>query len=335
MKQYIITSNDADQRFDKFLKKLFPSASLGYIYKLLRKGNIKVISLEWEKKKRTKDYKLQEWEKVQVFLNNKDIATLVQGPNNWNRLIQGKQKLDKKDILFEDDFLLVVNKAPGLNVHPADHKSNEVSLIEQAHDYYEWELNSLTFKPSLIHRIDRDTSGIIMIAKSKKTLTQLGDTFKRHEAIKKTYFCLVLGKMSRKSGTITKKLLRIENARNENKVQVSEKWWEAITHYKVVDEYSIKLPQWKQILSALEVQIETWRMHQIRVHMATLWNSIIWDKNYGNKKLNSYFAKHFWIHRHMLHAWKIGFYHSQIHKKMNLEAKFKKDMMEFISKIKK
>jgi len=335
MKQYDITSNDADQRLDKFLKKLLPNASLSYIYKLARKGNIKVITLEWKKTKQDKDYKLFQWEQVQIFLSDSDIAELqeISSPQVFSQIWW--QKLQRSDIAYEDDDILIVNKQPGMNVHPGDHKSEEVSLIEQVHDYYGGKLDSLTFKPSLIHRIDRDTSGIIMIAKSKKALTKLSDDFKQHDALQKTYFCVVLWKVSRKSGTITKKLLRIENAKAENKVQVSEKWLEAITHYKLLDEFKVKLPLWQQILTALEVTIETWRMHQIRVHMAALWNPILGDKAYWDKKLNAYFTKYFSIHRHMLHAWKIEFFHPWKKKKIKVQAKLKKDMQNFIRLLQK
>lgn len=334
MKQYNITSNDSDQRLDKFLKKILPNASLGFIYKLNRKGNIKVITLEGKKTKQDNEYKLQEWEDVQIFLGDNDIMELQKKQKEAVNVNQS-QKLSKSDIVFEDESLLVINKSPGLNVHPGDHKSLEVSLIDQVHDYYSWTLDSLTFKPSLAHRIDRDTSGIIMIAKQKQMLMKLVEDFKKKQALKKTYFTIVLWKLSRSSWTITKKLKRIENAKNENKVQVSEKGLEAITHYKVLWEYSIMLPQGNQIISTLEVTIETGRMHQIRVHMAALWNPILWDKNYWNKSLNAYFSKHFWIQRHMLHAWKIEFFHSGKKQKMKLEAKLKKDIEEFIEKIKK
>lgn len=333
MKSYTITSNDADQRLDKFLKKLLPSASLSYIYKLSRKWNIKVITLEWKKTKQDKDYKLCQWEQVQIFLSDSDIVELRQVENDCNRSLQRNENirsLQKQDIVFEDEYLLVVNKNSWLNVHPWDHKTTEVSLIDQVHDYFAWNLNSLTFKPSLAHRIDRDTSWIIMIAKSKQALTRLSDDFKKHDALKKIYYCVVLWKLSRKSGTITKKLVRIENAKNENKVQVSEKGLEAITHYKLIGEYKLKLPLWEQVISTLEVTIETWRMHQIRVHMSALGNPILWDKSYGNKKLNAYFAKYFHISRQMLHAWKIQFHHPILKKKLNLEAKLKKDMSDFI-----
>jgi len=348
MKQYDITSNDADQRLDKFLKKLLPNASLSYIYKLVRKWNIKIITLsqlslnslplqgkettklKWTKQQ--KDYKLQEWENVQVFLSDRDITELSkQVGSDCNRSLRWDTKLLKSDIVFEDTDLLVVNKRSWLNVHPGDHKSEEVSLIEQVHDYYAGKHDSLTFKPSLIHRIDRDTSWIIMIAKSKHTLTKLSDDFKKHDKLKKTYFCIVLWKVSRRSWTITKKLKRIENAKAENKVQVSEKWLEAITHYKLVDEYNLKLPQGQQVISTLEVTIETWRMHQIRVHMAALWNPILWDKSYWDRQINSYFAKHYSITRQMLHAWKIDFFHPAKKQRLKVTAKLKKDMQDFIN----
>lgn len=334
MKQYTITSNDAEQRLDRFLRKLFINASKSLIYKFNRKGKIKVITLQWQKTKQDNEYKLKAWEQVQVFLSDKEIEELSKQIETQNiASLQENQKLSKKDIVFEDKDLLVVNKNPGLNVHPWDHKTKEVSLIEQVEDYYGGRLNSLTFKPSLIHRIDRDTSGIIMIAKQKHILTKLSADFKKHTALQKTYFALVLWKFSRSSGTIRKKLNRIENAKNENKVHVSEKGLEAVTHYKLLEEYKLQLPEWQQIISAVEVTIETGRMHQIRVHMAHIGNPILWDKTYGNKRLNGYFAKNYGLSRQMLHAWKIAFMHPGRKKKMNLEARLKKDMQDFINKI--
>lgn len=330
MKQYTITSNDADQRLDKFLKKLLPNASLSYIYKLIRKWNIKVLSLEGKKTKQNKDYKILKWEAVQIFVSDSDIAELSKPTASLDAPLPWDIKLSKSDIAYEDDDLLIVNKNPGVNVHPGDHKTLEVSLIELVDDYYAGRLNSLTFKPSLIHRIDRDTSWIVMIAKQKQILTQLSADFKNHTNLTKTYFAIVLGRVSRNTWTIKKKLKRIENAKNENKVQVSESGQEAVSSYRVLKEYKIKLPAGEQIITAVQVSIETGRMHQIRVHMAALWNPILWDKSYGDKQLNSYFTKHHSISRQMLHAWKIEFFHPWRKKKMQVEAKLKKDMKNFI-----
>jgi 23S rRNA-/tRNA-specific pseudouridylate synthase len=83
------------------------------------------------------------------------------------------------------------------------------------------------------------------------------------------------------------------------------------------------------------VQIETGRMHQIRVHMAALWNPILGDKSYGDKKLNAYFSRHFWLSRQALHAWKIEFFHYWRNKKIELTARVKKDLVNFLDKIKK
>lgn len=334
MKSYIISQNDADQRLDKFLKKLFVSASRSLLYKLNRKWKIKVITKEWKKTKQDNEYKLQEGEQVQIFLSEKEIIELTEKKKNVSQLSESK-KLSKKDIVFEDKDLLVLNKNPWLNVHPGDHKTTEVSLIDQVLDYYSGSLNSFTFKPSLIHRIDRDTSGLIMIAKQKHILTQLWADFKSHKNIEKVYFCIVLWKLSRANGTIKKKLKRIENAKNENKVQVCDSWLEAISHYKLLDEYTVTLPWGDQVLSCVEVSIETGRMHQIRVHMATLGNPILWDKSYWDNKLNAYFWKYFHIHRHMLHAWKIQFFHPWRKKRIQLEARLKKDMKDFIDLLKR
>jgi 23S rRNA-/tRNA-specific pseudouridylate synthase len=139
--------------------------------------------------------------------------------------------------------------------------------------------------------------------------------------------------LSREKWTIRKKLLRIEWAKNENKVQISEKWQTAVTHYKLLKEHKLRTNEGELIISELEVKIETWRMHQIRVHLASLWNPIILDKNYGDKKLNSYFERNYWLKRQALHAWKINFFHYTREKQLELTANIKKDLSEFIKKI--
>jgi 23S rRNA pseudouridine955/2504/2580 synthase len=221
MQEFSITQNDADQRLDKFLKKLFPNATRSLIYKINRKEKIKVITKEGKKTKQDNEYKLQFGEKVQIYLKDEDFTEL-QSEEKESQVLSQKQKFSKADIVFEDGNLLVVNKSAGINVHPGDHKSEEISLIEQVQDYLGEKLSSLTFKPSLIHRIDRDTSGIVMIAKDKESLTKLSLDFGEKENLKKVYLALVFGKLSRPEGTIKKNLKRIENAKNENKVQVSD-----------------------------------------------------------------------------------------------------------------
>jgi len=332
MREFPITKNDADQRLDKFLKKLFVNATRGLIYKWNRKWKIKIITIEGKKKKQANDYKLQLWEKLQIFLSEDDFLELTKSTKKEIE-ISKKQKFSKSDIVYEDESLFIVNKNPGQNVHPWNHKTKEISLIEQVQDYLWKENNSFTFKPSLAHRIDRDTSGILLIAKEKQTLVKLVTDFKEKNTIKKTYFTLVVWKLSRKSWTITKKLKRIENAKNENKVQISEWGQTAVTHYKLIKEYRVKLPNGEQIISSVEIIIETGRTHQIRVHMASIGTPILWDNTYGDKKLNYFFQKKFWVNRQMLHAWKIEFYYPKKKKTMKLEAKLKIDIKRVIENI--
>ena len=160
-----------------------------------------------------------------------------------------------------------------------------------------------------------------MIAKKKNILTQLVSDFKNHKKIEKTYYAIVLWRLSRKEWTIKKPLKRIENAKWENKVQVANDWQTAITHFKLLKEHFLKTEKEEIILSEVEVKIETGRMHQIRVHMASIWNPIVWDKTYWDKQKNTFFEKNFWLKRQALHSWKIKFFHYWRNKKMELEAK--------------
>lgn len=331
-----IKENDANQRLDKFLKKFFINGTRALIYKFNRKWKIKIKQI-WEDgfKKRDNEFKLSIWDDIKFFLSDKDIKELSEKKECVNVYLKDLNKFNKKDIVFEDSDLFIVNKNSWINVHPGDFKSKEISLIQQIQDYFWEKLNSLTFKPSLIHRIDRDTSWILMIAKKKDILVKLVEDLKNHKKIKKTYLAICFWKLPQNSGIITKKLLRIENAQNRNKVEVNEKGQTAISNYKLIKEYSVETKKWKQNISIIEVQIETGRMHQIRVHLASLKCPIIWDKAYWNKSLNHYFEREFQIKRQMLHAYRIDFFHYWIKKNMNLEATLKQDMVQFLNKIKK
>lgn len=354
MKLYTISENDADQRLDRFLKKLLPNAAKTLIFKINRKEKIKVLSVQpeiskntphpqplslggegskviWKFRKKDNEYKIQIGDQIKIFLTDSEFEELQKVEIKTE--ILAWVALDKKDIAYEDAHLLVLNKNPGMNVHPGDHKTKESNVIAQVQDYLWASYNSLTFKPSLIHRIDRDTSGILMIAKQKQILTQLVNDFKSHTKVKKTYYAIVLWKLSRSWWTIKKNLLRIENAKNESKIQVNEAGQTAVSHYKKIAEHTINIWGKNIDLTEVEVQIETGRMHQIRVHMAHIWNPIICDKAYGNKQINALIQRQYGLRRQALHAWKIDFFHYGRNKQMGLTAKLKADIQEFLNKI--
>ena len=325
MKSIIIEQNDAEQRLDKFLKKLFVNASMSLIYKLNRKWNIKI-----NKKKKPNDYKLQVGEEMKIFVPDDEYKKLTKSQKT--REVQS-QSLSKNDIIFEDKHIIAINKEAWVLVHPWDFQSSDVSLIYQVQDYlWKW-ANSLTFSPALVHRIDKDTSGIILIAKQKQALSALVSDFKMHTNICKTYTALVFWKLSRHSGTIQKKLVRLEKAHNQNKIQVSDSWQTAISHYTLKKQYFFDTWRERIAVSEVEVTIDTGRMHQIRVHMAHIWNPIVWDSTYGDKFLNSYVSKTFWVQRQFLHARKLEFQHPVTHKKKELIAPLKQDMQSFMQKL--
>lgn len=317
MKIYKITSNDCWQRLDKFLKKLFPNSSLSLIYKINRKNKVKV---NW--KKQDNEYKLLENDEIKIFLSDDEINKLTQETVINNT--ENHSKIDKKDIIFEDSSLLIINKNPWIIVHPWDFKTNEISLIQQVHDYLGNKLNSLTFKPSLVHRIDKDTSWIIIIAKTKKALENMLNQLQNWK-IDKYYRAISVWKPSEKNWKIDKKLIRIVDAKKENKIQIDDKnGQKAITHYNLLKE-NIK---WKY--SLLECRLETWRMHQIRIHLSSIWCPILWDKTYWNITENSFARINYNITRQLLHAYKVVFIHPETNKKITLEARLKDDMKNIL-----
>jgi RluA family pseudouridine synthase len=319
MKLFKITENDSNQRLDRFLRKLLKNSSISLIYKLNRKKKVKVNS-----KKQDIKYRLQIWDEIKIFLRDKDFKELSK--NKTSIINSDNRKLDKRDIIYEDGYLLILNKKAWINVHPWDYKTKEISIIEQCRDYLWEKYDSLTFKPSLIHRIDRDTSWIILIAKKKDILTKLVKDFRDHKKIKKIYITYVFWRPNKNTGTINKKLFRIKNAEKENKIKISEKWQKAITHYKVLNMKKIKTRFWYETISELEIEIETWRMHQIRVHLSSIWCPVIWDNKYWDLKLNSYISKNLWLSRQALHSSKISFFHYWKSKQLEVKAELKWDM---------
>lgn len=231
-----------------------------------------------------------------------------------------KQRLDQKDIIHEDGEILIVNKNPGTIVHPGDFKTTDLSLIAQVQDYLGENFSSLTFKPSLIHRIDKDTSGIVMIAKTKPSLDFMLNALQSNK-IEKVYLAVCLGTPPETRGVIRRKLRRLENAERENKIIIDDEGGQtAVTHYKVLEtgihgKYSL-----------VECVLETGRMHQIRVHLASIGCPVLGDTTYGNKQENAFAKRMYGVGRQLLHASRISFVHPSKKTPVTYTAKLKEDM---------
>ena len=324
---------DAGQRLDRFVRKYLPGAPLGAIFKMLRTGKIKVNA-----KKKDQTYKLELWDEVSFWLTDTEMQEFAQDTKSKNPHIflswAAKDLSQEKEwirlaILYEDEYLMVVNKPPGINVHAGDHKTTESNTIDQVQDYLQGRYDSLTFRPALVHRIDRDTSGCLLIAKDKWALETLLSELQAHD-MEKIYHTIVAWIPTKRQDTIKARLLRIPDAKNEAKVQVDAAGQSAITHYVVSQTFIAHQP-----FSLLECRIDTGRTHQIRVHMAYIGHPVLADRAYGDKSINSYVRRNLGITRQLLHARSLTFVHPKTWKKLTVEAPYPSDFLSILNLSKK
>lgn len=314
MKSIIPSSDDLGQRLDRYVRKIFPWAKLGEIYQALRTKQIMING-----KKMPESTKIRLWDNIEVYL---DTETLKQWEKKEKRIINTSSSLDITRILYEDDDILIYNKPSGIIVHSPDHKTNEVSLIEQIETYLlsKWWKPSGTFdRPALAHRIDRDTSGIIISCLSRKSYEHMADQFRTRKVLK-TYHALVAWRPTIHSDTILAPILRINTERiDEAKMVIDILWDSAETSYTLIDTSQVfwithwlKSTNW----SLVELSPKTGRTHQIRVHMAYIGHPLIWDKRYGWPGIIRFSELWhlFWRKWHLLHAQKIVFNHPNGHK---------------------
>lgn len=265
MQKFTVSIDNAGCRLDKFLAKSGCGFTLAQ--KLLRQKNVKVNS-----KKVGADHRLEQGDEVQIFGN---LQTTGQAPSK-PKVNEEKIKLIKKSIIYQDENLIAIDKPAGIAVQAGN--ANDFS-IDLALPYLKFDIEET---PRLVHRLDRDTSGILLLARNRKTATLLTDGFK-NKTIKKTYLALVKGVPHKSEDTIIMPLLE-KSFGNIKKVFKDSLGKEAITHYKILKTFGRDLDTY----SLLELKPITGRMHQIRVHCKEIGHQIIGDGKYGfERKKNS------------------------------------------------
>ncbi len=225
------------------------------------------------------------------------------------------------EIIYEDTDILVVNKEKGMVVHPGN-GNPDGTLVNAVMAICKDTLSGIggEIRPGIVHRLDKDTSGIIIIAKNDKAHINLSEMLKNRE-VEKTYIALARGIVKENEATINMPIARSKSDRK--KMSVSKEGKEAITHFKVLDRF------YNNNVTLLEVKIETGRTHQIRVHLAQIGYPIIGDEVYSN-------GKNKWqIQGQILHAKSLKFKHPITKKEMYLEAKEPKYFSEIIENCKK
>ncbi|MCC7296757.1 MAG: RluA family pseudouridine synthase [Bacteroidia bacterium] len=241
------------------------------------------------------------------------------------------------NIIYEDSDLLIVNKPPGMVVHPGYNNYTGTLVNALVYHFKNLPTRDEYHRPGLVHRIDKDTSGLLVIAKTEKALTHLAKQFYDH-SIHRRYFALVWGELANREGTITGYLNRDPADRRRSKNYTDPEFGKiAITHYKVLEEFYFS--------SLIECRLETGRTHQIRAHMSSIGHPIFSDEMYGGKeikkgsaltKFKSFIANAFEsMPRQALHAGELGFIHPTTGKDMFFEAPLPDDFNNLLEKIRK
>lgn len=199
------------------------------------------------------------------------------------------------DVIFEDENMLAINKPAGIVVHP-DESGHQKGTIVNAVLAYCKNLSGIggEKRPGIVHRLDKDTSGVLLIAKNDETHQKLTKLF-HDRKVKKTYLALVKGLPKSKKGRIEAPISR--STTNRKKMAVHHQGKKAITTFEVIAAY--------KSVSLLKVNIETGRTHQIRVHLASIGHPVVGDPTYGDKKLNELFEEKYGLKRQFLHAAKL------------------------------
>ena len=265
-----ITKNDAGQRLDKFLTKTYRNLPMSLLYKAVRKKDIRLNGKRCEASSR-----LNEGDQIYLFLPDDALEI---APPTYEFMHASKQL----DIVYEDEHVLLLNKKAGLLVHPDDREFADTLIFRvQRYLYEKGEYNPAdeqSFAPALVNRIDRNTSGIVIAAKTAVALRVLNEKLKERE-IEKYYLCIVHGKMPKAEDTLEAFL---EKNESQNRVYISDTQKQGArtirTRYKVLEE--------RGDMSLLEIHLLTGRTHQIRAHLASIGHPLLGDGKYGTNALN-------------------------------------------------
>ena len=288
MREFIINESENGLTLEKYAFKVLKTAPMSFVYKLFRKKDIKVNGHHQDKK-----YRLSTNDVVAIYINEQQFEEFIK-----EKELTPNTRI-KDWIIYEDDNVLFVNKPKGLLVQkssPHD-ESLDQYVIEYLMATNQYDPNKEKgFVPGPAHRLDRNTSGLVVFGKNHNALTLLFDLFKNHDLINKHYLALVVGQVEKEKDTIDAPLFKDEET---NTVRVAKNGKTAKTVYKLVkkyDEYSL-----------LDITLLTGRTHQIRVHMAYIKHPIVGDSKYGDFEANKIFKQKYGLSSQFLHAYKMGF----------------------------
>ena len=289
-----------DQRIDRYLTEMLPEQSRSFFQKLIRDGFVMVNHIIVKV-----NYRLKTGDIIEIDIPDAVPTEIV--PENI-----------PLDILYEDDDLLIVNKPKGMVVHPAvGHFTG--TLVNAIMYHCQGNLSGINgeIRPGIVHRIDKDTTGSLIICKNDEAHRNIAEQIKEH-SVTRRYVGVVAGTFSEESGTVEGAIGRHPNDRK--RMTINEKNGKpAVTHYRVL--------QTLKGASFMEFELETGRTHQIRVHMASISHPLLGDTVYGNSK-NPYK-----LQGQALHARTIGFIHPTTGEYIEVSAPIPEYMTELVRKL--
>ncbi|MGL4854297.1 MAG: RluA family pseudouridine synthase [Lentisphaeria bacterium] len=296
---YVVEDQFDELRLDLYLKYCEPDYSRSFFQKLIRDGRVKINN------------SVETVVRTAVYAGNKIELS-------WPKLQSTELKAQEigLDILFEDEYMMVINKPPGLVVHPGAGNTSG-TLVNALLHHDEQSFSGMVdeeLRPGIVHRLDKDTSGVLVIGKNEHMVAKLSDIFKERKT-RKLYLALTYGFMAEKCEKLESLIGRCPHNRKKMAI-VERNGKEAITRYEVL--------AYSRNTSLVKVGIETGRTHQIRVHMASIGHPVIGDVLYGGKKASS----HLEAPRQMLHAWRLQIPHPVTGKKMKFEAPIPEDFRQ-------
>ena len=313
---FIVDPGQSPLRVDKFLMSRIENVTRNKIQQSAKEGSIYVNDLIVKS-----NYKVKGRDRVKVLFAH---------PPYENLLVAEDIAID---IVYEDDILVVINKPPGLVVHPG-HGNYSGTLLNGLLHHFEKLPKNLNNRPGLVHRIDKDTSGLLVVAKTEQAMTHLSKQFFDKTSERK-YLALVWGDVKEDKGTIVGAIGRHPKNRLQMTVfEDNSEGKEAITHFKVLERFGY--------VTLIECQLETGRTHQIRAHLKFIGHTLFNDARYGGEKIlkGTSFTKYRQfvdncfklLPRQALHAKTLGFIHPKTGEKMQYDSPIPDDFNSAIDK---
>lgn len=310
----LVPEHKSKERIDIFLTREIAEVSRSQIQKAIKEGCITV-----DGKHVRANHQVQPSEQIDIVIPKPCPPDVLPEPIPLN-------------ILFEDDHLIIVNKPAGMVVHPAyGHASGTLVNALMAHCDALSKVNDPT-RPGIVHRIDKDTSGLLVVAKSDRVHRHLARQF-GEKKVQREYRALVWGRIKKGSGTVETLLSR--SLKDRRKITVSGKGKSAVTHFQVIERFAFT--------SFLKLVLETGRTHQIRVHLAHLGNPVFGDQTYGGRsrqlgglnqlRMQQAIALLELMPRQALHAKTLGFQHPATKKQVFFDSDLPEDMAQVLQKL--